>query len=463
MTFEAGFGQADITPQVGISLSGFIFRENKPSTAVDDPLFVRVLAVRHQTQINLLASYELLGIGNELYHLIVAELQQTFGDQLPEENCVLTATHSHSGPPTVHLDGEADPNPIYWQTVVRQTVHAAREAIDHLTPSTLHISSLHFPGLTYNRRAILVDGRVTMALEPDAPLISRGPVDDQATLLVFRNRDGENIGGIIHFASHGVAVCTQSIGSDIPGQIASQLSEILGAPCLYLQGAAGDLNPTVVSTQRDEMYPWVNNWMVKARLMTGLLQPVNVDPTGFKTSILPLDYAPLPDRDSTLERITGLEHIAQGDVTSPHVQEAIQLLGSIMNVKPGETPEAAKAAYCAGTLAGAERRTLAAIELGRSLAPCPLNLSTWHFGELTLAFIAAEIFASTGLKLRALDKDRMILPVTYASPLVGYIPDEYSIDKGGYEVANGWQFYGHPAPFIRHAETNVIQAIRKIL
>ena len=44
--FAAGCGEADITPPPGIPLSGFIFRENKPSVGVDDPLSVRVLAVR---------------------------------------------------------------------------------------------------------------------------------------------------------------------------------------------------------------------------------------------------------------------------------------------------------------------------------------------------------------------------------------------------------------------------------
>ncbi len=46
--FLAGFGEADITPKPGTTLSGFIFRENQPAAGVDDPLSVRVLALREQ-------------------------------------------------------------------------------------------------------------------------------------------------------------------------------------------------------------------------------------------------------------------------------------------------------------------------------------------------------------------------------------------------------------------------------
>ena len=61
--YELGCGMAEITPHVGLPLSGFIFRENKPSTSVDTPLFVRVLAVRSGGYISLLINYDLLGLG----------------------------------------------------------------------------------------------------------------------------------------------------------------------------------------------------------------------------------------------------------------------------------------------------------------------------------------------------------------------------------------------------------------
>ncbi len=462
---EAGFGQAEITPAVGTALSGFIFRENKPSTSIDDPLWVRAFILRDGAQLSLLFSYELLGIGADLYRQIIAALRQELGDRFQEERCVLTATHSHSGPPTVHLEGEADPDPRYWQRIVDQTLQTAREAISHLQPAILFSASMLIPDLTYNRRAILADGRVSMAQQPPqgSAVVSRGPVDDRLTLLVARDPAGKNLGGIVHFACHGVAVCTQSIGADVPGQIARHFSDLLSGPCLYLQGAAGDLNPVVVSTGREEMLAWVEEFMAQAGALPDRLEPIERQALQIRSAVLPLEYALLPAQPAVLEQITRLEQIARGDVTSPNVRDAVQSLENIMNITPGKAPDATKAAYCARALVGSAKHTLAAIDHAVPLAPCPLQLSVWQVGNTALVFAAAELFAATGLKLCALRPALTILPVSYASPLVGYIPDLFSMDKGGYEVDNGWQFYGHPAPFIPHAETQVIQAVDHLL
>jgi neutral ceramidase len=460
---EVGLGRVEITPAVGTALSGFIFRENKPSTAIDDPLFVSALALRQAGKIHLLFSYELVGIGPDLFELIMRELRQRLGADIEPQNCILTATHSHSGPPTSHLEGEAGPDPLYWQRVAVQTAAAAREAIDRLAPARLLTAELPISGLSYNRRAVLADGRVSMTHQPGGEVVSRGPVDDRLALLVFQNLAGRPIGGMLHFACHGVAVCTQAIGSDIPGQIARRFGELLGAACFFLQGAAGDLNPVVVSARRAKMLPWVEEFMKQAKGLPDLLKPTEAESIVARATILPLEYAALPAREDVLEQIAGLERIAHGDVSSARVQTALRSLGNIMNITPGEAPDPGKAAYCARALVEAGRHTLAAVERGLPLAPCPLRLSVWRLGNVALAFAAAELFAATGLKLRALRPDLCLLPVTYASPLVGYIPDLFSSDKGGYEVDNGWQFYGHPAPFIPHAEAQIIQAFSRLL
>src|SRR5262245_39491949 len=155
--YELGFGVAEITPDIGLSLSGFIFRENKPSTSIASPLFVRVLAVRSDDQLALLINYDLLGLGPPLEEQLMAALESHFG--VVPDQCTLTATHTHSAPPAVALEGEAAPNPAYWRRLIERTIEATRLAVARLQPATLHLASLRLPGLTYNRRAILADGR----------------------------------------------------------------------------------------------------------------------------------------------------------------------------------------------------------------------------------------------------------------------------------------------------------------
>ena len=461
--FEVGCGVSDITPTPGIALSGFIFRENSPSTQVDDPLSVRALALRQGEEVYLLISYELLAISEPLEQQIVSALEGELGESFSRQRTVLVATHTHSAPPTSPLEGEADPDPAYWRLVCERTVEAARRALERLQPASLYFASFRIPGFTYNRRAVLANGRVTMTPEPDAPVLERGPVDDTLTTLVWRNEQGENISAVLHFACHGTVVCTQGIGGDVPGALSRCAEEILHAPCLFLQGAAGDINPlTSISADRAGLMSWVEKFAVHLQGLPTKLHPLPCTPFRTASTVLPLDYQPLPSRPAVQQSIENFERIAQGEIDAPEVQETLLRLGNIMNFKPGERPDPAKAAFAAGALANAERRVLAAINTGRPLLPCPLTVAVWRMGQITFAFAAAELFALTGFHIRAIGRGRAVLPVTYASPIVGYVPDRASMEKGGYEADDAWRFYGHPAAFAPDTEERIVETIRSL-
>jgi neutral ceramidase len=458
-TLEVGCGISDITPNVGTVLSGFISRENRPSVRVEDPLSVHVLAMRQGAVTQLLISYDLLGISESLEKQLLAALGRGLGSDFSGERCVFVATHAHSSPPTSPLEGEADPDPAYCQHLCDSTVKAAHLAMRQIRPASLYLASVRIPGLTYNRRAVLADGRVSMALEPDAPVLERGPVDDTLTALVWRDENGKDIAVVLHFACHGVALYTQAISSDIPGALSRRVGEIFNAPCLFLQGASGDINPITVCAGWPEMNAWVDQFMHYLEDLPQQLYPLPGIPLQFVSTELPLVYQPLPPRPTTEKRIMDLDRIGQGDVNSPDIQQTIQSLGNIMNIKPGECPDPGKAAFAARALANAERRVLAAIDTGQPLAPCRLRLSLWRVGLITLAFVAAELFSVTGFRIRALGRRQALLPVTHLAPIVGYVPDSAAMDKGGYEVDDAWRFYRHPAPFAQNSEQQILEAI----
>ena len=209
--FEAGFGTADITPEPGMPLSGFAFRENKPSTRIEDPIKVKALAISKDGDLFLIVSYELLGVSEELDGYVREKLNETFPDIYRDENCVLTAVHTHSAPIVARLAGEDEPDLNYIRLISEQTLKAVKDAVTTLEPVEVYVSKKEILDLTYNRRAILEDGRVSMALNPNEKVIERGPVDHTLSLLVFKNNLGKIIGGISHFACHGTAVCTMGV------------------------------------------------------------------------------------------------------------------------------------------------------------------------------------------------------------------------------------------------------------
>jgi hypothetical protein len=90
-----------------------------------------------------------------------------------------------------------------------------------------------------NRRAKDVDGRVSIGLNPE------GPVDRQFNLIRVTRQDGGLLALVANYAMHGTVMSGQNlkISGDGPGVVTAYLEEKLGAPVLYVNGAAGNIAP----------------------------------------------------------------------------------------------------------------------------------------------------------------------------------------------------------------------------
>ena len=339
-------------------MSGFIARENKPSVGIDTPLYVRALALKDQGQIYLLLSYDLLGIDANLEEKILADFEQELGERFSRERCVLIAAHNHSGPPVGLLFGEAVPNPHYLDRLVTQSLSAAREAITALQPAKLFTTERHLPGLTYNRRALLTDGRVSIAPIPDLPVIRRGSLDDRLTILLFRDLQGCNLAALAHYACHGVAVLSQNIGGDIPGALAAEIGSQLEVPCLFLQNAAGDVNPTTVTANRIDLQHWIESALTYLINLNTSMCEVSENPFETASTTLALEYAPLPPLTNIERQVENLTRIAEGDTYSSEVQDTLRAFRNTMNLPPGAPIDPNKTQFVARTLSKHAERVL---------------------------------------------------------------------------------------------------------
>ena len=97
-----GTAQIDITPQPGIELVGFAVRP-QPSSGVLDPLAVRALYLEDGQERLLWLHVDLLAVEESFVAEIRRCIQRELG--IPGPRVLVSATHTHSGPPTVHLTG----------------------------------------------------------------------------------------------------------------------------------------------------------------------------------------------------------------------------------------------------------------------------------------------------------------------------------------------------------------------
>jgi len=453
---KCGFGRADITPRPGITLSGFVARCNAPSEQVRDQLAVSVLYCEDQAESVLILSYDLLGIGPELLALLNAAIDSRWCARIPSTRRIFCATHNHSAPATIKLIGCGIVEPAYWQLIIDRTVDAVAQAIDHGVEVRFAYDSITAPGLNYNRRKVLDNGRVVMTRFPDRPVVKEGPAWNDFLFIRVETMQGQPIAGIVNWAAHACTVCSRDVTADYPGEFIRRLERRHGFPHMYLQGACGNVNLPFHDMTYGEMQRDVD-------AIEKVLTPPSWKPAGAGLRVAAaevfLAYRAIPSRTQLEMLRDGMRTIAS---SGTGLQEHIAVLANILNIPPDGTPDPVMLRYIAGVL-NEWSEGLLARHITQSPNGYPLKVAVVMFGSLPLVFVAAEIFTETALAIRARFPGRVIGIVGYASPLVGYVPPDDALGEGGYEVDHAYRFYGHPAVYAEGSEANLTAAISRLI
>ncbi len=237
--FTVGAAREDITPVIGTLLFGYNpFNE---STSVHDPLQATAVAFAQGDTRAVLFSVTVGGFQNAL----ADELRKTVGDAIgiPAEHIILSATHTHSGPNTVGLEGWGDVDRAYVDTILLPALcRAAKRAVEALQPAELAVSTVHSE-IGINRREQTREGYIALGQNP------RGCFDPTMTCIAIRCRDTkEGIVNLLHYGCHGTAAGIRpEISRDWSGIMVDRLESESGTMTVYCNGAEGDVGPRLTN------------------------------------------------------------------------------------------------------------------------------------------------------------------------------------------------------------------------
>ncbi len=240
--FRASAVKLDITPETSQWLCGYGPRQ---STGVHDRLYHRIVAMDDGKTQFFLISTDIAEISPGFYDQVMRELEKQTGIKALQVWWIVTHTHAapEVGPPG--LDGALMPdryqhesNNEYSAHVEKELIEGIKQARAKLEPARLGVG-WGFSRANINRRARDVDGQAFLGLNPD------GPADRRIGLLRLEKADGTLLTLIANYAMHGTVLGDGNtlISGDAPGIVADYVEEKLGAPMLYIQGAAGDMAP----------------------------------------------------------------------------------------------------------------------------------------------------------------------------------------------------------------------------
>jgi len=397
--FRAAAAKIDITPQTSQWLMGYDARK---STGVYDHIYHRVVAMSAGDQQFYLASSDLCLFSPQVYDEVAQQLERELG--IHRAQFWWSVTHTHAapevGPPGMYkaLLGRSDHewDREYAAFVKDTLVRAVKDAKSKLAPARIAFDQ-GMAMANINRRAKDVDGHISLGLNPD------GPVDRQVGLIRLERADGGLIALIANYAMHGTVMNGRNllISGDGPGTVSAYLEEKLGAPVLYINGAAGNIAPIYT------VYP----------------DPKSGHLSEFKVL--------LGDRILSANRSIGG---AAADVTMSMSENAISTPRKEGLVWPEELSR-----YSSDT--------------GSPMVRLPVRFL--RINEILIWAAPIELFCEIAITVRNQSPFANTFYFGYTNGWLGYLPTAHAFAEGGYETRT--------TPFTPKAEADITQGVINLI
>lgn len=239
--FRASVVKVNISPNTPKQLLGY---GPRLSAGIHDSIYHRIIALDDGITQFFLVSTDICLVSPSEYDHVAAMLQKKLG--INPVNFWWTVTHTHSAP-EVGVPGLAEvfmgdrykhPVDTAYTSFVEQTlINGIIEARQKLQPAKLGVG-WGFSQSNINRRAVDIDGKASIGLNPD------GAVDRRIGLIRIERKDGSPLALIPNYPIHGTVLGGQLlISGDAPGIVSEYVEQKTGATVLFINGAAGNLAP----------------------------------------------------------------------------------------------------------------------------------------------------------------------------------------------------------------------------
>lgn len=263
---RAGYAKADITPAGPVMMGGYDLR-GAPSDGIhgNDKLYARALILEASGVRVAFVEADVIEIqGHDLFRQRLSE-----ATGIPVSNILLGDEHNHAAPSPA-ADAKADWDRQFADGLVK----AAKEAVANLQPVRIAAGAGR-SRIGMNRRqkkpadsdsALTFDENNSSQSfgkhKTDQPVMVHefggvvrlganplGPIDDAVQIVRLDTAAGHPMAVMIHYACHGTSLGGRN--SKISGEWMGRMQEFVekqfpGLGAIYIQGAAGDVNPRVV-------------------------------------------------------------------------------------------------------------------------------------------------------------------------------------------------------------------------
>lgn len=417
VTLTAGFARRDITPAIGgPALYGVTCFINQ----IWDPLTVTALVLDDGKERVAIAGFDTCEILEHPYREMTAEVGKAIG--VPPERVWLNSSHTHSSPYlSTELQQLLDPYGLtavdygYVDQVCKALTEAMRDAAERAEPASLSIGRGRVERVASNRRVKLPDGRIIHRYAR-APVewrrLEEGMIDPDVTMVRFDRSDGTAIGAIVNYACHPTAAGGDLhawVTADFVGVALRKVEPTLDAPCLFLQGCAGDIGTGkwTEGTAADDTQSMGDRMAAGMLAALAAAEPVRSGELHAAQTRVELALDPFPPLDEMEQR---LKKAAEGGVS-------------------GEVVAAGDALVVARRANEIRRPGVGALSIG----------------DLAISFLPGEVFLGLGRQIKRSSRFAHTLVSAYNNVSLQYIPTADQFAGGEFEIDGGWRYVAQGA------------------
>jgi hypothetical protein len=414
--FKAGSYAIDISPRVlpAIQNGGFLERT---TDRIGDPLHARCLVMSDGDTTVGIAIVDSCMIPRDVCDAIKRQVRQDCG--IATDRILIAATHTHSAPSMMDYCLGSRKDAAYTEFAIPRIAAGIVRAHGLMEPAKAGWAIAEAPHHTHCRRWIhrsdafendpFGERTVRAMMHPGyrnpAYLMPAGPVDSRLTLLSVQSAAGRPIAVLANYSMHYFGGA-KGFSADYFGDFARYLEGKLGhdAPSvpafvgIMSQGTAGDLHWMDYSQPERRDYTRRQYAQELGDIAINALEDID-----YRSDI---DLAMAETRLSLHRRLPSKSRLEWAEATE--------------KTRNGQRPRNLQEVYAEQAL------------WIRDNPSAELVLQALRIGELGVAAIPNEVFAVTGLKLKAQSPIQPLMNLELANGAEGYIPPPEQHYLGGY-------------------------------
>lgn len=228
--FRVGFAKQNITPARAVPMWGYGDRHNALSTGVLDKLWAKAVVIEAGEDKLALVG---LDLGRSPRDDQMARIKTAIQAQAGVDYVMISGSHTHHGP-VIELVDEPGKGQGMYDDAVAYAAELELKIIEAIVQAAAHVQPAK---IGWGTQEVSLNRNRHSKIEPK-------PTDPELGVIRFDATDGQPLAVVVNYAAHPTMLESRDLrfSAEWPGHLQAAVEESLGAPCVFMQGAAGDLS-----------------------------------------------------------------------------------------------------------------------------------------------------------------------------------------------------------------------------